>query len=105
MAKMTPRYVVAAALSKRHEELRGEAYPLDYDGASQVLRALDEGGYVIVHREDAVRPLPTREQIRETVYEKAQAVQLEGGYICTMLTPEDAEAALLALLDGTERAK
>lgn len=44
----TARDVVVDALTARHEELRGEASPRDFDGASQILNALDAEGYSIV---------------------------------------------------------
>lgn len=58
---------------------------------------------------EAARPLmgatparPTLEQIREALAAQYTAVELEGGYICTVLTPEAAEAAVLALMGGAE---
>lgn len=44
------RRVIADALTARHEELRGEASPIDFDGASQILRALDEAGFQVVEK-------------------------------------------------------
>lgn len=46
----TARYVIAAALMRRHEELSGEASPIDFDGAGQILKALEESHYAIVRR-------------------------------------------------------
>ncbi len=47
----TARDVIVAALTARHEELSGEASPLDFDGASQILRALSEAGFAVVRRD------------------------------------------------------
>lgn len=44
------RRVIADALTARHEELHGEASPIDFDGAAQVLRALDEAGFTIIRK-------------------------------------------------------
>jgi uncharacterized protein YbaA (DUF1428 family) len=46
--KPTARDVIVDALTARHEELSGEASPRDFDGASQILRALDAAGFVIM---------------------------------------------------------
>lgn len=47
----TARDVIVAALTTRHEELRGEAYPYDFDGAHQILAALGRAGYVVARKE------------------------------------------------------
>lgn len=46
--------------------------------------------------------IPDREALSVAVYEKSAAVALEGGYITTLIAPEDAVAAVLALLGGAE---
>lgn len=43
-----------------------------------------------------------REALSAAVYEKASAVVLEGGYITTLIAPEDAVAAVLAVLAGEQ---
>lgn len=53
----TARDVIVAALTARHEELRGEASPRDFDGASQILAALDRAGYTVTRR-DSVKVAP-----------------------------------------------
>lgn len=62
----TARDVIVAALTARHEELSGEASPRDFDGARQILRALDAAGFDIVPK-DAEHYLALEEnEIRET---------------------------------------
>lgn len=48
----TARDVIVAALTARHEELSGEASPLDFDGASQILRALEANGFMLLRVTD-----------------------------------------------------
>lgn len=45
---MDARYVIAAAMSQRYEDLNGHAYPMDNDGARLVLRELEAHGFNIV---------------------------------------------------------
>lgn len=45
--QLTARSVIEQALTKRHEELGGEASPRDFDGTSQILKALEAAGYRI----------------------------------------------------------
>ena len=47
----TARDVIVDALTARHEELSGEASPRDFDGASQILRALGAAGFVVARRD------------------------------------------------------
>ena len=49
----TARDVIVDALTARHEELSGEASPRDFDGASQILRALGAAGFVVTRRDRA----------------------------------------------------
>lgn len=57
---MAARHVIAAAMAERHEQLRGEASPLDYDGARMVLAALELAGFTINQTDDgAPAPGPT----------------------------------------------
>lgn len=49
---MAARHVIAAALSDRHQQLRGEAFPMDYDGARLILAALETDGYTITKTDD-----------------------------------------------------
>lgn len=68
MTANTARQVVVAALTKRHEELSGEASPRDFDGASQILKALVAEGFLVI------RPLDEGavERIAKTHYEYGQ---------------------------------
>jgi hypothetical protein len=43
-----------------------------------------------------------REALAAAVYEKSAAVVLDGGYITTLIAPEDAVAAVLAVLAGEQ---
>lgn len=52
-SKRDPRRIIADALTARHEELSGEASPIDFDGASQILRALGSAGFVVSRRDQA----------------------------------------------------
>lgn len=56
----TARDVIVDALTARHEELSGEASPRDFDGASQILRALDSAGFVVIGRERALGRMARR---------------------------------------------
>ncbi|HEY9339709.1 MAG TPA: hypothetical protein VIQ79_35025 [Kribbella sp.] len=49
---MDARYVIAAALSLRNEELNGEASPMDNDGARLVIRELEAHGFTITKTGD-----------------------------------------------------
>ena len=49
---MDARYVIAAALSLRNEELSGEASPMDNDGARLVIRELEAHGFAITKTGD-----------------------------------------------------
>jgi hypothetical protein len=62
-SKRDPRRVLAEALSERHEELSGEASPLDFDGAGRILRALDSAGFVIERREQTYTETRKREYV------------------------------------------
>lgn len=48
----TARDVIVAALTARHEELSGEASPRDFDGARQILRALEADGFMVLRATD-----------------------------------------------------
>jgi hypothetical protein len=49
---MAARHVIADAMSKRREQITGEASPLDNDGARVVLAALERAGYSITKTDD-----------------------------------------------------
>lgn len=49
---MSARYVIAAAMSDRREQLTGEASPLDYDGARLVLSSLERSGFAVIQTDD-----------------------------------------------------
>ena len=95
---MDARYVIAAALSLRNEELNGEASPMDNDGARLVIRELEAHGFTITKTGDgaadaaqtmggslplAVPSSPTREQL---VDDAARALCLDphNGTACDM---------------------
>ena len=116
---MDARYVIAAALSLRSEELSGEASPMDNDGARLVIRELEAHGFTITKTGDgaadaaqtmggslplAVPSSPTREQL---VDDAARALCLDphNGTACDMHRVDgalvvDALVAAGHLVDG-----
>ncbi|HEY9410306.1 MAG TPA: hypothetical protein VIP77_12055 [Jiangellaceae bacterium] len=116
---MDARYVIAAALSLRNEELNGEASPMDNDGARLVIRELEAHGFTITKTGDgaadaaqtmggslplAVPSSPTREQL---VDDAARALCLDphNGTACDMHRVDgalvvDALVAAGHLVDG-----
>lgn len=67
----TARDVIVAALTARHEELSGEASPRDFDGASQILKALSAAGFEILSGNDvaAVRANVRQQTAKEIRYD------------------------------------
>lgn len=64
----TARDVIVDALTKRHEELSGEASPRDFDGTSQIMRALAAEGFLLIRPDDE----GAVEQVAKTHYEYGQ---------------------------------
>jgi hypothetical protein len=82
------RRVIVDALTARHEEIKGEASPLDFDGASQILRALADAGYVISKVADGM-----------TQVEVTKAA-IDAGMHVVRTTERDGRAAVRELLEA-----
>jgi hypothetical protein len=102
MSEREARRVIADALTARHEELRGEASPIDFDGASQILRALSTAGFSVLSAGETqeafgkqARPMPTQEQIAEEL--DIRAYPINGVRMVPVEAALEAMQALLAI--------